>query len=89
MRKDALKTATVAGERIVQGFSTSREAVAAAVQDGRKTVKQMVKRTRHAAEDLLDEATHNIKRFPIGSVAMAFGVGTVLGVLVMSRNGRK
>lgn len=88
MTENTLKTATVTGERIIKGFTASREAVAEALQDGKTAVRQVVKRTRHAAEDLLDETTHNIKRFPIGSVAMAFGVGTMVGVL-MSRNGRK
>jgi hypothetical protein len=35
----------------------------------------------------MDEASHNIKRFPIGSVVMAFSIGALFGVLI-SRNGR-
>jgi ElaB/YqjD/DUF883 family membrane-anchored ribosome-binding protein len=33
------------------------------------------------------ETTRNIKRFPVRSVAIAFGAGTLLGLL-MHRNGR-
>jgi ElaB/YqjD/DUF883 family membrane-anchored ribosome-binding protein len=39
-------------------------------------------------EDLLGDAQHNIKRFPFRSVAVAFGAGAVIGLLI-SRSGRR
>jgi len=83
MKENVLRTATIASERVAQGFTASKEAVAEALEDGRK----LVKRTRRSAEDLLDEASHNIRRFPIRSVVIALGAGIVIGAVV-SRNGR-
>ena len=88
MRDNALKNSIDAGARMVETIAASREAVTDKLQEGRETVKQLVKRTRHTAEDFLDEATHNIKKFPIGSVVMAFTAGALIGVM-LSRNGRR
>lgn len=84
MKENVLRTATIAGERVVQGFTASKEAVVDALEDG----KRLAKRTQRTAEDLLDDASRSIKRFPIGSVAIAFGAGTMLGMLI-ARNGRR
>ncbi|HYL76101.1 MAG TPA: hypothetical protein VEU96_17960 [Bryobacteraceae bacterium] len=84
MKENVLRTATIAGERVVQGFNASKEAVVDALEDGKK----LVKRTQRTAEDLLDDASHNIRRFPFSSVAIAFGAGTMVGILV-ARNGRR
>jgi ElaB/YqjD/DUF883 family membrane-anchored ribosome-binding protein len=84
MKENVMRKATIAGERVAQGFTASKEAVVGAFEDGRK----LVKRTRRTAEDLLDEASHNIRRTPIGSVAIAFGVGTMVGFLI-ARTARK
>jgi len=87
MRDNALRNTINSGAKIVEGIAASKDAVSDALAEGKDTVTQFLKDTRHSAEDLLDEATHKIKRFPIGSVAMAFCVGAVFGVLI-SRNGR-
>lgn len=84
MKENVLRTATIAGERVVQGFTASKEAVVDALEDGKK----LVKRTQRTAEDLLDEASHNIRRFPFASVAIAFGAGTIVGLLI-ARQGRR
>ena len=80
MKENVLRDATRTGERVVERLAASKEAVSDALEDGRSAVKHLLKRTRNTAEDLMDDATHNIKRFPIGSVAMAFGVGAMLGM---------
>jgi ElaB/YqjD/DUF883 family membrane-anchored ribosome-binding protein len=87
MRDNALKNTINSGARVVESIAASKEAVSEVLEEGKDTVKRFVKETRHTAEDLLDEATHKIKRFPIGSVVMAFSVGALFGVLI-SRNGR-
>jgi ElaB/YqjD/DUF883 family membrane-anchored ribosome-binding protein len=87
MRNNALRDTINSGAKVVQGIAASKEAVSDAFDEGKDTVTKFLKETRHAAEDWVDEATHNIKRFPIGSVVMAFTVGALLGVL-LSRNGR-
>ena len=87
MRNNALRDTINSGAKVVQGFAASKEAVSDAINEGKDTVTHFIKETRHAAEDWMDEATHNIKRFPIGSVVMAFSVGALLGVLI-SRTSR-
>jgi ElaB/YqjD/DUF883 family membrane-anchored ribosome-binding protein len=87
MRDNALRNTINSGAKVVHGIAASKEAVADAFEEGKDTVSHFLKETRHKAEDLVEEATHNIKRFPIGSVVMAFAVGALFGVLV-SRNGR-
>jgi ElaB/YqjD/DUF883 family membrane-anchored ribosome-binding protein len=87
MRNNTLRNTIHSGAKVMQGFAASKEAVSDVLNEGKDTVGQFLKETRHTAEDWMDEATHNIKRFPIGSVVMAFSVGALLGVLI-SRNGR-
>jgi len=88
MNARAFKNATDAGERLVGRLSESKENMADAWEDGTQAVKQFIKRTRGNVEDLLDDATRNIKRNPLGSVTMAFGAGLLLG-FVVSRSGRR
>ena len=83
MKSNVLKDATKTGERVVERFSASKEAVSDAWDDTR----QFVTRTRRTVRDLLGDAKHNIKRFPFRSVAVAFGAGAVIGILI-SRNGK-
>lgn len=87
MRDNALKNTINSGAKVVESIAASKDVVSDALQEGKDTVTRFLKDTRHTAEDLLDEATHNIKRFPVGSVVMAFSVGALFGVLI-SRNGR-
>jgi len=87
MRDNALRNTINSGAKVVEGIAASKEAVSEAFEEGKDTVNKFLKETRHAAEDWMDEATHKIKRFPIGSVVMAFSVGALFGVLI-SRNGR-
>ena len=87
MRNNTLKNTIDSGARTVRNIATSTEAVTEILQDGKDTVGKFLKETRHLAEDWMDEATHKIKRFPIGSVVVAFSVGALFGVLI-SRTGR-
>ena len=87
MRDNALRSTINSGAKVVQGIAASKDAVSDAFEEGKDTVTKFLKETRHAAEDWMDEATHSIKRYPIGSVVMAFSVGALVGVL-LTRNGR-
>jgi ElaB/YqjD/DUF883 family membrane-anchored ribosome-binding protein len=84
MKDSLLKDAAKTGERVVERFAASKEAVADAWDD----TKVFVKRTRRTADDLLRDAKYNIKRFPLRSVAVAFSAGALVGVLI-ARNGRR
>ncbi len=83
MKQNVLKDAARTGERVLEGFTASKEAVSDAWDD----TWQFVDRTRRTVRDLLGDAKYNIKRFPFRSVALAFGAGAVIGILI-SRNGR-
>jgi len=83
MKSNVLKDAAKTGERMVERFTASKEAVSDAWDDTR----QFVTRTHRTVRDLLGDAKYNIKRFPLRSVALAFGAGALVGILI-SRNGK-
>lgn len=53
-----------------------------AVEDGVRATKRTITHGLHDLDDLRDSATYRIKRAPLMMVAMAFGVGILLGVVV-------
>jgi ElaB/YqjD/DUF883 family membrane-anchored ribosome-binding protein len=69
-------------------LAASKEAVVNAIEDSRAVVKHITKRTRRTVNDLLDDTVHQIKRYPLGSMMVALGVGALVGT-VIARNGRK
>ncbi len=85
---NVLKEASKAGERVVHSFAASKEAVASALEDGRTVVKHIAKRTRRTVNDVLDDTVHQIKRYPLGSMMVALGVGALFGA-VIARNGKR
>ena len=85
---NVLKEATKAGGRVVHSFAASKEAVANAIEDGRTVVKHITKQTRRTVNDLLDDTVHQIKRYPLGSIMVALGVGALVGA-VIARNGKR
>jgi ElaB/YqjD/DUF883 family membrane-anchored ribosome-binding protein len=87
MRDNELRNTINSGAKVVERIAATKDDVSDELPEGKDTVAQFLKNTHNTAEELLDEATHNIKRFPIGSVVLAFSVGALFGVLI-SRNGR-
>jgi hypothetical protein len=73
MKSNVLRDAAKTGERVVERFTASKEAVSDAWDDTR----QFATRTRRTVRDLLGDAKYNIKRFPFRSVALAFSAGAV------------
>jgi ElaB/YqjD/DUF883 family membrane-anchored ribosome-binding protein len=74
------------GERLMEvGGEVSRLKAEAsqAVEDGVVAGRRLAKRSRYAAEDLIDDATHHIKHEPLRSVAMGLVIGFGLGALAM------
>ncbi|MFZ4984215.1 MAG: hypothetical protein ACOYLF_02030 [Blastocatellia bacterium] len=59
-----------------------RRKVANAVEDKYDEARRVIRRGQYAAEDLVDEASHRIKRDPLSSVAITFGVGLGVGLLI-------
>ena len=64
------------------GVGRLKEAVADEVEDGIATTKRSLKQGRRAAEDLVDDAEHHVKKHPLGTLGMSFGVGMGLGTVI-------
>lgn len=59
------------------------KAVAAeAVEGGVRATKRAITHGLHDLDDLRDSAAYRIKRAPLQTVGLAFGVGILLGVVV-------
>lgn len=78
------KNVQEAAQRLEKGVHDARAAVADKLDDARR----LLKRSRHTAEDRLDEAAHAIKQHPFRSLAIGFAAGAVLGLL-LPRPGRR
>ena len=66
-----------------------KERVGQVVDDQVTAARRAAKQGRYAAEDLIDEATHCVKKNPLSAVAVSFWAGFGLGALAIwgvSRN---
>jgi ElaB/YqjD/DUF883 family membrane-anchored ribosome-binding protein len=74
------------GERLVEmggGASRLKTATSHAVEDAVTETKRFAKRGRYAAEDLMEDAAHRVKRDPLRSVALGFAIGLGMGALAV------
>ena len=74
------------GERLMDvGDEVSRLKTEAsqAVEDGVVAARRLAKRSRYAAEDLIDDVAHHIKHEPLRSVVMGLAIGFGLGALAV------
>jgi ElaB/YqjD/DUF883 family membrane-anchored ribosome-binding protein len=72
------------GERLAEvGAEAFRWKTAAshAVEDAVTEAKRLAKRSRYAAEDLMEDAAHRVKRDPLRSVTLGFAIGLGIGSL--------
>jgi len=83
------------GERLVEvGGEASHLKTAAshAVEDAVTEAKRFAKRSRYAAEDLIEDASHRVKRDPLRSVGLGLAIGLGMGALAVwtaTRNARE
>jgi ElaB/YqjD/DUF883 family membrane-anchored ribosome-binding protein len=83
------------GKRLMEvGGEVSRLKTEAsqAVDDGVVAARRLAKRSRYAAEDLIDDAAHRVKRHPLRSVAIGLAIGLGVGALAVwlaTRNARE
>jgi len=83
--------ASRARQRVAQALEEAATTVRHEVEDGVATARRAAKRGQYAAEDLLEETAHCVKRNPISAVAVSFWAGFGLGALALwmaSRNDR-
>src|SRR6266446_10598857 len=78
--KKALNTGVRVAEVGVDALLTKAK-LSQTVEDGVYKAKRLAKRGRYAAEDLVDETAHRIKRDPLRSVAITLAVGLGIGAL--------
>ena len=74
------------GERLAEvGDEASRLKTAAShvIEDAVTEAKRLAKRSRYAAEDLMEDAGHRVKRDPLRSVALGLAIGLGMGALAV------
>ncbi len=54
-----------------------------AVEDGVVAARRLARRSRYAAEDLIDDAVHRVKRDPLRTMAIGLAIGFGLGALAV------
>ena len=75
-----------ARERLVEAggeVSRLKNEVSQAVEDGVVSARRLARRSRYAAEDLIDDAAHRVKRDPLRSVGIGLVIGFGLGALAV------
>jgi ElaB/YqjD/DUF883 family membrane-anchored ribosome-binding protein len=74
------------GERLVgvrDEASRLKTAASHAVEEAVTEAKRFAKRSRYAAEDLMEDAGHRVKRDPLRSVTLGFALGLAMGALAV------
>ncbi len=66
-------------EAPIYDVSKIKSLVNDAVEDSVHSVTQAIKRGRHVAEDLIEEAQHTVKQKPFETVGVAFAAGILAG----------
>ena len=69
-------------ERLAEEVDRLRKEAGRAVQDCVRDAERSVTRARECLVDARDEAVHHVKRRPGQSIAIAFAVGTVVGLVL-------
>ena len=74
------KPATV--EDALREVSKIRSMVTDAVEDSVRSANQVIRHGRYAAEDVIEEAKHTVKRRPLQALAIVFASGVLAGGLL-------
>jgi ElaB/YqjD/DUF883 family membrane-anchored ribosome-binding protein len=88
--RDKVTDIGAAAAQLGAGVERVKGAVADVVEDGIDAAKRALKQGRRAAEDLVDDAEHQVKRHPLGTLGAFFGLGLGLGAVIgilLTRNG--
>ena len=89
MKISTVSQAAKAGQRAIHDFKASTDTLSDTWEDGRAAAERFIDETRDRVEDFVHQATRRVKRNPLASIALAFGVGALVGVVLFSRNGRR
>lgn len=80
--KEALNTTAERVARTGLKVEELKENASRVIEDGIEGAKRMAKQGRQATEDFVDDTAHRIKRDPLRSVGITFGVAFGLGAIV-------
>ncbi len=81
-----IEKAMQVGEHLAEAGNKAgrlKTAASHAVEDAVTEAKRFAKRSRYAAEDLMEGATHRIKREPLRSVGLGVAIGVGTGALAV------
>jgi ElaB/YqjD/DUF883 family membrane-anchored ribosome-binding protein len=81
-----LEKAMHVGERLAElrgEAARLKTAASHGVEDAVTEAKRFARRGRYAAEDLMEDAAHRVKRDPLRSVAFGFALGLSIGALAV------
>ena len=87
---DKVTDVGAAAAQLEAGVERVKGAVADAVEDGIDAARRGLKQGRRAAEDWVDDAEHQVKQHPLGTLGAFFGLGLGLGAVIgilLTRNG--
>ncbi len=85
MAQSVLSKSMRAGEKMAESvcdIEEAKAAISAAVDDGVEAARRAVRHGRHVAEDLVEDATRRVRRYPLQTVAATFGVAMGAGLLL-------
>jgi ElaB/YqjD/DUF883 family membrane-anchored ribosome-binding protein len=87
VQEETMRTALAGGQfaESVHKVKSAKAAMSAAVDDGKEAARRAVRRVRRgirAVEDLEEDALHEVRRHPGTTVALSFGVGMGVGLLL-------
>lgn len=69
-------------EEALREVSRIKTVVTEAVEDGVKSAMKAIKQGRYAAEDMIGDARHTVRRRPFQAMGVVFAAGVLTGALV-------
>ena len=69
-------------EEALREVSRVKAVVTEAVEDGVKSAMKTIKQGRYAAEDMIGDARHTVRRRPFQAVGVVFAAGVLTGTLI-------
>lgn len=78
MPMNVLTKAAYSREKIAEAIPDVNR-VQTSLEESVRGARRAVKRGRYAVEELTEDALHHMKRHPVHTVAISFGLGLVVG----------